>query len=93
MKREPAPGSLSTHEPPAVRLDDLPRQPQADAEAAELPARHRAHEALEDALLIFGADAEAAILDGDDGAIAVGAHGDVHRPALAVAQRVRQRGS
>ena len=48
-----------------MRLDDLTRQPQPDAEPAELPRRHGAHEALEDALLILGADAQTVILDDD----------------------------
>src|SRR5512144_1204807 len=47
----------------AVCLDGLARDPQADAEAAEVAHRHGALEALEDPPLVLGRDADAAVAD------------------------------
>ena len=47
-------------------IDDLSRQPQAEAEPAELPVGNRADEALEDALAIEGRNAQPAVFDHDE---------------------------
>src|SRR5688572_31956296 len=62
---------------PAVRLDDLPRDVEAEAEPAVRPCGDRALEAIEDLVDLVGGDADAvvpdherrlidAVVDGDD---------------------------
>src|SRR5262249_8670526 len=48
---------------PAVRLDDAPHDPEAQAKPAEVPDRDGALEALEDALLILGRDPDPVVAD------------------------------
>src|SRR5690606_28184634 len=45
----------------AVRVDDLPHDPQAEPEAAEVARGHRPLEALEDALVALRRDPDAAV--------------------------------
>src|SRR5262249_18313582 len=64
-----------------VLFDDLPRDPQAEPETADVPVDGGALEALEDARLIAGGDADAVVADDEDGASAAAKH--AHLDALA----------
>src|SRR5690606_1618807 len=68
----------------AVGLDDLPRDPQAQAEAAVVAGGDGALETAEDAFLVRGGDADAVVLDDDVGGFAILEDLDDDRLALAV---------
>src|SRR5689334_24949660 len=72
-KGAPLAGGADHRNPPSVRLDDLPADPEAQAEAAELLARDGALEALEDPGLVGRLDPDAVVAHGEE---------DVVRPAL-----------
>src|SRR5262252_7618593 len=75
---------------PARSLDNLPGDPQAQAEAAEVPRRDRALEPLKDAVLLGRLDSDAVIDHVEHGITAFASHLDFDGVASAVLDRVRQ---
>src|SRR4051812_30436184 len=68
----------------AMRVNELARDPQAEAEATELARRHGAFEPAKDSGLVLGRNADAVIDDAEDRAFAIAAQVDLDRRALAV---------
>src|SRR5207249_10768634 len=76
---------------PAVRLDDVPHDGEAETGRADAAALAGLHEALEDALLLIGWDAVAGVGHRDDDRPVGGRRLDPHRAAgRRVADRVRE---
>src|SRR5207244_1821863 len=84
-------GLALDHDPAARRLDDLPRDPEAEPETAEIARRHRPFEALEDALLLLRIDANAVVGDLENRLATVGAQLDLDGLAGAIFDRVGQK--
>src|SRR5215470_15952012 len=72
----------------AHRLDEAAGDPQPEAEAAGAPPRHRALEAAEEAAVVRGGDADAAVLDRHRRPRVALAHRDLDGLAAAVLHRV-----
>src|SRR5580765_7137126 len=74
----------------AQRLDDLPDDPETEADAAVVAAGRGPLEAPEDPFVIVGGDAQPVIANGDDRAVVLAGDADVDRLAVAVLDRVGQ---
>src|SRR5262249_49806057 len=66
---------------PAVRLDDVPHDGEAETGSAHVPAVRHLREALEDAVLLLGGDPGAGIPHGHDDARLGGPGAQLHPPA------------
>src|SRR5882757_3025527 len=83
LARNAADADASSH-----RLDDAPRDPETETEAAVFARPLCALEALEDPLLIVGRDADAVVDDAEHGALPLRKGLDLDHVALAVLEGV-----
>src|SRR5207237_3219532 len=73
-----------------VRMHELAGDPQPKPEPAILPDPDSPLEPVEDPLLVLARDADAFVLHGQERAIAIALHPDVHRLSAAELERVEE---